>query len=137
MNRYLFDTNIFLEFLLDQERADEAETLLRQLGEGKINAFIATFTLHSIEVILFSSGQIDLLISFIEQLSNFKGLTIYPTNLEEEYEIAQLTKKLKLDFDDSLHYYVAKKLNLQLVSFDRHFDKVDIARKEPKDIIQA
>lgn len=135
MNNHLIDTNIFLEFLLDQERADEAETLLKELNEGKISAFITTFTLHSIEVILFSSGHVDLLISFIEQLSNFKGLTIYPTNLEEEYEIVQLTKKLKLDFDDSLHYYVAKKLNLQLVSFDKHFDKVDIARKEPKDII--
>ena len=135
MNSYLIDTNIFLEFLLDQERADEAETLLMELEEGRIKAFITTFTLHSIEVILFSSNQIDLLISFLEQLTIFKGLTIYPTNLEEEKEVAELIRKLNLDFDDSLHYYVAKKLGLQLVSFDKHFDKVDISRKEPKDIV--
>ena len=128
MNSYLIDTNIFLEFLLDQERADEAETLLMELEEGRIKAFITTFTLHSIEVILFSSNQIDLLISFLEQLTIFKGLTIYPTNLEEEKEVAELIRKLNLDFDDSLHYYVAKKLGLQLVSFetfrqDRYIEK--------------
>jgi predicted nucleic acid-binding protein len=30
-----------------------------------------------------------------------------------------------LDFDDALQSYVAKKLNLEIISFDRHFDGVE------------
>ena len=49
---YLIDTNILLEVLLDQEMADECEKLILNLNEGHISAYISSFTLHSIEVIL-------------------------------------------------------------------------------------
>lgn len=121
--------------MLDQERSEECEVLLTNVEKGEIQAFITSFTLHSIEVVLSSAGKVSALVSFIESIRGFKGLTVYPTDLEEEYEISKLSKKIKLDFDDSLHYYVAKKLSLDLVSFDKHFDKTDLKRKEPKDII--
>ena len=47
-------------------------------------------------------------------------------------------EKIGLDFDDTLQYYVAKKLGVDaLVSFDKHFDKVDIRRLEPRDLLRS
>lgn len=135
MRNLLIDTNIILELLLDQERAEECEVLLTKVEKREIEAFITAFTLHSIEVVLASAGKVDTLILFIEEMRNFAGLTVYPTDLDEEYEISKLSRKLGLDFDDSLQYYVAKKLDLNLVSFDGHFDKTDLQRKEPRDVI--
>ena len=56
--------------------------------------------------------------------------------MDDEIAASMLMKKLKLDFDDSLQYYVAKKLGVKaIVSYDKHFDKTDIQRKEPSDFI--
>ena len=43
-----------------------------------------------------------------------------------------------LDFDDALQSYVAKKLNLEIISFDRHFDGVEgLTRLRPKDVLSS
>jgi len=40
---------------------------------------------------------------------------------------------MKLDFGDALQYFVAKKLSVEaIISYDKHFDDLDISRKEPK-----
>jgi predicted nucleic acid-binding protein len=44
--------------------------------------------------------------------------------------------KFQLDFDNALHYATAKKHNLTLVSFDHDFDRTDLARKTPADILR-
>ncbi|MEM2998687.1 MAG: PIN domain-containing protein [Thermoproteota archaeon] len=59
----------------------------------------------------------------------------YPS-VEEETAASMLMDKMKLDFDDALQYFVAKKLGVEVVvSFDRHFDKTDVERKEPRDFL--
>jgi len=45
--------------------------------------------------------------------------------LEEEALAADLAGKVGLDFDDGLHYYVAKKLDAAIVSYDRDFNGVE------------
>lgn len=74
--------------------------------------------------------------TFLETITQIKGLLLYSTTPSEEIEICELSKAKNLDFDDSLHYFVAKKLKLRLVSFDKHFDGKDIERIEPKDALQ-
>ena len=52
--------------------------------------------------------------------------------------LALITQGIGLDFDDTLQYYVAKKLGVDaLVSFDKHFDKVDIRRIELRDLLHS
>jgi len=47
-----------------------------------------------------------------------------------------LMNEKKLDFDDCLQYYVAKKLGAEaIVSFDKHFNGLDIPRKEPEEVL--
>jgi uncharacterized protein with PIN domain len=43
--------------------------------------------------------------------------------------------EFQLDFDDALHYATAKKHTFTLVSFDQDFDRTDLARTTPADIL--
>ena len=54
----------------------------------------------------------------------------------EEKSITALTRTVQLDFDDALHYYVANTLGATLMSFDRGFDKTDLQRIEPSQILE-
>jgi predicted nucleic acid-binding protein len=49
---YLIDTNIFLKVLLEQDNKDSRLNLLRYVEEGKIQAIVTSFALHSIAIIL-------------------------------------------------------------------------------------
>jgi len=107
---YLIDTNIFLELFLDRERREECEKFLSRIESGELIGVITSFSLHSIAIIL----------------EKLKGLYAYKKFLEVIFN---------LTFDDALHYYVAKRFNLTLVSFDKDFDRTDMKRKEPREII--
>jgi len=131
----LIDANIFLEFLLEQERASASLALLKEVEEDKRAAYVATFALHSIEVILDRYEKPTTLKKFLFRVAATQGLTVYPTSTEEEQQIVSLTQKLPLDFDDALHYYVARSLDLTLVSFDHDFDQTDLRRVEPSQIL--
>jgi len=71
----------------------------------------------------------------LKVILNFEGLAIYSTTPIDEIKICKIARKFGLTFDDALHYYVAKLFNLTLISFDKDFDKTDIGRKEPRDVI--
>jgi len=129
----LVDTNIFLELFLGQKRAEDCERFLEKTSIGELEATITKFTIHAIEAILDDS---TLILAFLRNLQNSLGLNVYETSLEDEMAASMLMDKIKLDFDDSLQYYIAKKLGVKaIVSYDKHFDQVDIERKEPADFI--
>ena len=50
--KIVIDTNIFLEFLLRQERGNESIKLMEKVEQGTVDAHVTSFTLHSIEVLL-------------------------------------------------------------------------------------
>ena len=129
----LIDTNIFLELFLGQKRAEDCERFLEKTSTGELETTITRFTVHAIEAALNDS---TLILTFLRNLQNSLGLTVYETSLEDEMAASMLMNEVKLDFDDSLQYYVAKKLGVNaIVSYDKHFDHVDIERKEPADFI--
>ena len=131
----LLDTNIFLELLLDQKRAGECEGLLELVSKGQAEATVTHFTVHAVEAIL---RDAEGLATFLRNLEHSVGLTIYDTSLTEEMAAALMSQKIGLDFDDALQYYAAKKLGVDaLVSFDEHFDKLDLRRVEPRDLLRS
>ncbi len=103
----LIDTNIFLELFLDQERSNDCEKFLSKVSEGEIEGVITHFSVHAIEVILDNSEAIQV---FLRNLQRSIGLEVYSTTLEDEMAASMLMDHIGLDFDDSLQYYVAKKL---------------------------
>jgi predicted nucleic acid-binding protein len=128
----LLDTNIFLELLLDQKRAGECERLLEFVSKGTIEAVVTHFTVHAIEACLGSGKNLE---AFLRNLQHFLGLFVYDTNISDE--ISLVSKKIDRDFDDTLQYYVAKKLGVDsIVTFDEHFDGLDIDRVEPNDLLR-
>ena len=55
--KFLVDTSIMLEVILEQTKADEARALLKKTEEHDF--FISDFSLHSIGLILFNRNQHD------------------------------------------------------------------------------
>lgn len=125
----LIDTNVFLELFLGQEKAEECEKFLQEISMGELEAVVSKFTIHAIEASLNNS---TLILTFLRNVQNSLGLDVYETSIEEEMAASMLMDKIKLDFDDAMQYYLAKKLGVEaIVSYDKHFDVVDIRRKEP------
>jgi predicted nucleic acid-binding protein len=132
---YLIDTNIFLEAMLNRKYKGECQALLRMIDDGDTKAFVTTYSIHSIETILDKIGNLEALRIFLKSIGKMKGLNVYNTDLKDEIAIID-EMELGLDFDDALQSYVAKKLNLKIVSFDRHFDGVEgMTRLRPKDVL--
>lgn len=130
---YLIDTNIFLEILLEQEKCEECEALINRINQSEALFYVSSFTMHSIEVIMIRSHKSDQLAEFLHDVIISKIIRI-DTNMNDELNILKIMKKLKLDFDDSLQYYLCDKYNLKIISYDKHFDKTPIKRLEPADL---
>lgn len=129
----LVDANVFIELFLGQGKADECERFLKKISSGELEAVVSKFTIHAIEVTLNDSA---LILSFLRNVQGSLGLNVYETGVEEEMAASMLMDKVKLDFDDAVQYYLAKKLGVEaIVSYDKHFDKADIERKEPSDFL--
>lgn len=130
----LVDTNVFLEFLTGQKRADECGSLLARLSKGDEEGTVTRFTLHAIEA-LSDPGSVG---AFLSNVERSMGLAVYDTDTAEEGEAAKVAENAGLDFDDALQYYVAKKVGARaIVSFDRHFDGLDVPRKSPAEVADA
>ncbi len=75
---YLLDTNIWLERLLDQDRADEVKQLLDAVPSDRL--LVTDFSFHSIGVILLRLGLPDALLNFTDDL--FASGSVRLLNLE-------------------------------------------------------
>jgi len=87
--------------------------------------------LHGISAIL---GKPALVSKFLAEILSWRGLSIVNLSVDEELAAAEIAEKVGLDFDDGLHYYLARKMRVPIVSFDKDFDKTDVRRLEPVQI---
>jgi predicted nucleic acid-binding protein len=135
----LIDANVFLGFLLARPRQAECVALLQCTSEGRATAFVMSYAVHSIEYMLYREGKLTALRTFLELFHASVGLTMYDSSPAEDLAALAFTKKaeapFQLDFDDALHYATAKKHSLALVSFDHDFDRTDLARVAPAEIL--
>jgi len=135
---YLIDTNIFLEVLLGRRRKKECKRFLREIRDGKLRAFFTDFSVHSIIVIMSSFNRLDGLKKFLRSLRGYKGLSVYNTSLGDEVRAIENCKKLNLSVEDSIQYTVARKLGVTaIISYDKHFDGLDIPRLEPSNVVKG
>jgi predicted nucleic acid-binding protein len=126
----LLDANIFLEVLLGRNRATDCRSLLDRLSRGELEGVVTRFSVHSIEAVI--GGHGGDVVSFLRTVEQTSGLSVYETTTSDEISAALLAGKVRRDFDDSLQYYVAKKLGAEkIASYDRHFDGLDVPRWEP------
>jgi uncharacterized protein len=109
--------------------------LMGKIEEKKFDAFVTSFSLHTIEVILNRNKKHTLLNDFLKRVMNAPALTVYQTTIQEERDIALLAPQVGLDFDDGLQYFVTKALGASLISFDHDFDTTDLKRIEPHSLL--
>jgi len=133
----LVDANIFLEVALDQEKADECQEFLDKIFEGKIKVFTTDFIIDSVILTLESKGaEIKQIKEFLLNLFASKGLTIFSPDFMDKVIALELSKDLKIDFEDSLVLVAMKALKIkELVSFDSDFDKIGWVKRITPDKI--
>ncbi len=125
---YLIDTNIFLEGFLEQEKSVSAKSFLEKITTDQV--YISDFSLFSIGIILFKLKRKSLFLKLLNDLT-VNSLKILSLDKPVLIEMEALSEKYNLDFDDSYQYLIAKTYQLQIVSFDKDFDKTDLKRIEP------
>lgn len=130
--RLLIDTNIFLEIILQQEKADDAAALLRKAGDHEF--FISDYSLHSIGLLLFRRKLHDIFRKFVDDIRVNAGVTLVSISMGDMEPVANAATTYNLDFDDAYQYVVAEKHGLSLVSFDSDFDRTRRGRKAPSEI---
>lgn len=130
---YLIDINIFLEGLLEQEKAESVRYFFQAVDIEK--TFMTDLALHSIGIILFRLKKYELFTSFVEDMI-INGMEILSSTPEDLMKLDRTVQQYNLDFDDAYQYMLAEKHQLQLIRFDKDFDSTKIGRKEPSEIVQ-
>ena len=125
----LLDTNIFLEWMLDRERADDVQALLERVDPSVLA--ISDFSLFSIGIIYARHGRFREYLTFLDRDILEKGIRVMPLPLESHGIMVEAAERYRLDFDDAYQYALAVLYGLRLVSFDHHFDRTDEGRLEP------
>lgn len=79
---YLLDTNVWLERLLDQDRADEVKQLLETVPSDRL--LITDFSFHSIGLILLRLERSEALLIFTRDLFTDNSVRILALEPDDE-----------------------------------------------------
>jgi hypothetical protein len=131
--KYLLDTNIFLELLLAQDRADEVKTFLQTIPPAEF--CLSEFSLYSLGIILFRRQHHREFLKMTKDLQD-NGIQLMRITANELPDVASIAQQFSLDFDDAYQYAIAEKFNLTIVSFDHDFDRTKRSRKTPEEVLR-
>lgn len=131
--RYLVDTNIWLERLLNQDKSEVVSEFLNIIPPAQL--FVSDFAIHSIGVILSRLNKTEILKVFLNDLFINGQIEQLALDTLDLIDVADNIKKYNLDFDDSYQYTVAEKYGLILVTFDKDFLAVGLKKMTPQEII--
>jgi len=109
---YLLDTNILLELLLDQKKADEVERLLLETPPEMLS--VSEFTIDSIGVILIRRIMHDIFLKAVDDMLLVGGIRLMRIGPEDMQRVVLASRRFKLDYDDAYQYALAEKYNLIL-----------------------
>ncbi len=131
--RYLVDTNIWLERLLDQEKSEIVSKFFNKIPVDQV--FISDFALHSIGVILNRLKKIEIFDKFIFDL--FENAQIEQISLEQDdyFDLISNIEKYELDFDDSYQLTLSQKYEMKLITFDKDFNVEGVNKATPEEIL--
>ncbi|MEJ5308399.1 MAG: PIN domain-containing protein [Anaerolineae bacterium] len=131
--KYLLDTNILLELLLAQDRADEVKTFLQTIPPAEL--CLSEFSLYSLGIILFRRQHHREFLKMTKDLQD-NGIQLTRITANELPNVASIAQQFSLDFDDAYQYAIAEKFNLTIVSFDHDFDRTKRSRKTPEEVLR-
>ncbi len=129
---YLVDTNLILEVLLRQAKAEEVKHFFERAPSQQL--FLTEFSLYSLGVLLIRRNMHDIFLRAIEDLLFAGGVTLLRLAPADLADVARRSQQFGLDFDDAYQYVTADKHNLVIVSFDADFDRTELGRKQPHQV---
>ena len=130
---FLIDTNIWLEIILEQEKAEESKEFLQSVSSSSI--FITDFSVYSIGIHLFRGKNHNAFMDFIWDAFVKVGIRLIRLEPIDMREIFSISLRFNLDFDDAYQYVASQKYNLTIVSYDRDFDRTEKSRKTPLELL--
>jgi hypothetical protein len=133
--RVLIDTNIILEIILNREKSNEAKKLLE--NSEKFEFFFSDFSLHSIGILFFQTKRHHVFYQFLKDMIFSEILYVVSLSYEDMGNVIEVSTRFNLDFDDAYQYVVAEKYNLTIISFDSDFDRTELKRKTPREVIES
>ncbi len=129
---FLVDTNVWLELLLDQERAEEVRDFLGTMEPSLLA--LTDFTLYSIGIILTQLGKDTVFSDFTVDTLERGEVSILRLSTFDLRDLLVVRQQFQLDFDDAYQYLAAEKHGFELVSFDSDFDRTDRKRMTPDQV---
>ncbi len=132
---YLVDTNVWLELLLEQERAAQVRRFLEATEANLLS--ITEFSLYSIGVVLTRLKKDDVLGDFLSDTIEDSGVRRIRLDIADLKQVLRVRQRFSLDFDDAYQYVAAEKYSLVLMSFDRDFDQTERGRKTPSQAVKV
>jgi uncharacterized protein len=133
--KYLVDSNIWLELLLNQQKADFVQRFFQTIPT--VELAVSEFTVCSIGLILTRLDKPDVWCAFVTDVLENGALRRIALDSSGLREMMVIRQQFRLDFDDAYQYVAAQQHGLTLVSFDSDFDKAFLGRKSPEEILSA
>lgn len=130
---YLVDTNVWLERMLDQERAQEVGEFLALVPAEDL--LVSDFSLHSIGVILDRLEQRAVLVRLVDDLFLQGGVGLVSIQPADMIYLVEVMDRFNLDFDDAYQYVAAQQSSAVIISFDKDFDRTEQGRRTPAEIL--
>jgi predicted nucleic acid-binding protein len=131
---FLLDTNVVLEILLNQAKAEQVQRFLNATDRELLH--VTDVAIFSISIILQRQRKSALWVQFVQTLA-VGGFSIVRLSVPDTSGVDTVAQAHNLDFDDTYQYTAAGKHSLTLVSFDRHFDATPLGRRTPEQILNA
>ena len=105
--KYLADTNIFLEVILEQKNYASARAFLAETpGESLC---VSDYSLHSIGLFLFKRGKHHEFEQMLEDLLGRLMVNVLSLQGLELTQVGKFAGKFNMDFDDAYQYAIADK----------------------------
>ena len=136
--KYLLDTNIFLRFLVKENKKDyvECNKLFEEIDALKIEAIVTGMVLAEMSWVLGSyyKQKPDTIAEKLQGIIKMKGLTVV-----DDYDwisAVRIYSERKVKFVDAILATMPKVVSKEwvVVSYDEDFRKLRVLWKKPKDL---
>jgi len=104
---------------------------------GSPELALSDFSLHSVCVILGRNQKLALLDQFVADLFVHGRVAMFALAGADVQNVTADMQMQRLDFDDAYQYVLAKQHDLTFVSFDTDFDRTDLPRHRPAQVLAA
>jgi len=121
---YLLDSGVFLHYMENGENSKQVEELLNRIHSGRMESIVAYEAIISIKDKLLRANLVRQLGVFFEGIAEFSNLHIYYLSIVEENFVVQVMFKYKINYLQALHYYIARKHNIKLITFNPAYKKI-------------